>query len=289
MLIGVLSLMGCTAESPKPKVVSTVDSSVLITNQLNEGLVKEDVNLTQQKMEEVKEDVNLTQQKMEEVKLLFKSAKQLSDDGNHTKALNKCEEALQKIEKEDTANLKKANTCIEKEKQSIQEMLEAEKNAKISKMFDAANKLNNSKKFLKALSKYDEIIQLSRDNKDIVKKAFIAKKNIIDIIDIEHSKRAKFYFEYAIHTSSYEYFKKSGDLYYHYTDMMNQVERNNTLNSYLKFYEFIQNDDEVLYRLGYLYTISKNWVEAKRFISESKRLGNYDAKELWLNEKLYSK
>lgn len=272
MLIGILSLMGCTAQSPKTKVASTVESnsSVLITSQLNKEVVKE--------------DVNLTQQKMEEVKLLFKSAKQLSADGNHTKALHKCEEALQKIEKKDTANLEKAKTCIVKERKSIQEILKAEKNAKISKMFDDANKLSGSE----ALSKYDEIIHDSKD-KDIIKKAFIAKKNIINTLDIDNLELAKFYFEYAKHTSFYEYFKKSGDLYYHYGDMMSQEERNNTLNSYLEFYKFIQNDDEVLYRLGYLYTISKDWINAKRFISESKRLGNYDAKELWLNKKLYSK
>ena len=279
VLIGILSLMGCTAQSPKTKVVSTVESnsSVLITSQLNKEVVKE--------------DVNLTQQKMEEVKLLFKSAKQLSADGNHTKALHKCEEALQKIEKKDTANLEKAKTCIIKEKKSIQEILKSEKNAKISKMFDDANKLSGSE----ALSKYDEIIHDSKD-KDIIKKAFIAKKNIINTLDIDNLELAKFYFEYAKHTSFYEYFKKSGDLYYHYGDMMSQEERNNTLNSYLEFYKFIQNDDEVLYnddevlyRLGYLYTISKDWINAKRFISESKRLGNYDAKELWLNKKLYSK
>ena len=272
VLTGVLSLMGCTAQSPKPNVVSTIESnsSVLITNQLNEEVVKE--------------DVNLTQQKMKEVKLLFKSAKQLSYDGNHTQALNKCEEALQKIEKKDTANLEKAKTCIVKEKKSIQEILKAEKNAKISKMFDDANKLSGSD----ALSKYDEIIHASKD-KDIIKKAFIAKKNIIDTLDIDNLELAKFYFEYAKYTSFHEYFKKSGDLYYHYGDMMSKEERKNTLKSYSEYNDFIQNDDEVLYRLGYLYLISTDWENAKKFISESKRLGNYDAKELWLNKKLYSK
>ena len=282
MLVSILSLIGCVGQNPNPDNNLTIESnSTILTNnkEVNGSKAIKEVNKNV-----VNKDVNITQNKIKEIELLFKTATQLSSEGNHTKALNKCEEALQKIEEKDTANLEKAKTCISKEKKSIQEMLKAKKKAKISKIFDEASKLSG----LEALSKYDEIIQLTKD-KTIIKKAFIKKKNIIDSLDINDLELAKFYFDYAQHTSFYEYFKKSGDLYYNYGDMTDKGERSKALKSYLEFYKKIPNDDVVLYRLGYLFTMNQDWVNAKRFISESKKLGNYDAKELWINEKLYSK
>ncbi len=282
VLVSIFSLVGCAGQKPNPNSNLTVESNSSILTNSKEINGSKSINEVNQNV--INKDVNITQNKIKEIESLFKMASQLSTDGNHTKALNKCKEALQKIEKKDTANLKKAKTCISKENNSRQEMLKAEKNARIAKMFDEANKLSG----LKALSKYDEIIQLTKD-KIIIKKAFIKKKNIVDSLDFNDLKLANFYFDYAQHTSFYEYFKKSGDLYYNYGDMTDKEERNKALKSYLEFYKKIQNDDVVLYRLGYLYIMNENWKNAKRFISEAKTLGNYDAKELWINKKLYSK
>jgi hypothetical protein len=279
VLVSMLSLIGCatTNQSSAPDIKSTVESN----SSIKEANVSMTIEPTQN---EAKKDVNKTQDKIKEIELLFETAMKLSSDGNHSMALAKCEKILGKTESKDVENIKKAKSCIDKEKKIIENEKNKREEMKISQMFDDAKKLKDSE----ALSKYDEIIQYT-ENSSIKKQAFIEKKRVIDTLSIENTKLAKFYFEYATNTSFYEYFKKSGDLYFHYSDMMNQVERNKALASYLAFYKYVENDDEMLYKIGYLYTLSKDWVNAKKFISESKRLGNYDAKQLWIDKKLYSR